>query len=365
MVGQNKKVYLVIGLSGSGKSFVCSQVAPYSYRIKFDRLRGGNRRQEALKQASQQDKPIVADITKLVSTTIKLNPEFVYKVVFIDESLEVVRQRIELRGGTYNEEAVLKRQKRLRSLALRHQAFSGSSDECLQWLKHELRLGSGIPEPAQFYVYGIYELNPKELRYIGKGHRNPESGYDRVDHYDQRYLLEHRKQGVVFDRLNELISRGIDYCIEIIEDGLTEYAAFERERTLIRAHGLTGLWNRTDGGSVGWTLSEETRRKMSESRKGKKYGPRPQAWKDNLAKAARRRADSLEWRLSHSARLVGKSLSAEHRKAISSACKGNGRPKGWELTRDESEFLGVKEGKVELNSGQKSCLRRYRYAKLK
>ncbi len=365
MIGENRKIYLVIGLSGAGKSFVCSSVAPYSYRVKFDRLRGGEKRRQVLEQASQQHLPIVADITKLVSTTIKLNPEFQYSVVFVNESLDIIRQRVEERGGRFNELASQRRQARLQNLSQRYGAFSGTADECTQWLKHELRVTNGVPETSNFYVYGIYELGPKVLRYVGKGHRNAENGYDRIDHYDQRYFVTNRRQGIVFDRLRELISQGKRYVVEIITDGLTEYQAFNEERAKIReclSQGIS-LWNQSDGGRVGWTLSAETREKMSASRKGKKYGPRPQEWKDSLKEAARRRAADPAWRAAHSAKLLGKPLSGEHRQAISASLKGRGRPKGWAISEDEAQFLGILPGRAELTDDQKLKIRNYRYKK--
>jgi hypothetical protein len=362
MVGQNRTVYLVVGLSGAGKSFVCSQVAPYSYRIKFDRLRGTDKRRLALVQASQQARPIVADITKLVSTTITHNPEFTFKVIFVNEDLGVIRDRLEKRGGHFNEGAAVRRLQRLRLLSARYHAYSGTADECTQWLKHELRVAGGLGKSNQFYVYGIYELEPKTLRYIGKGHRDPDSGYDRVDHYDPQHLWSHRRSGVVFDNLRALVSSGRRYCVEIIEDGLTELEAFERERALIRENAKLGLWNQTDGGVVGWTLSAETRKKLSEARRGKKYGPRPESWRAALAAAARRRAADPAWRAAHSLALKGRTLTEDHKRAISAACKGKGRPKGWVITDEEARVLNLNSaGRVELTDSQKKQLRRYRY----
>ncbi len=67
-------------------------------------------------------------------------------------------------------------------------------------------------------------------------------------------------------------------------------------------------YNLTSGGGQGITLSDETRAKMSESRKGQKKSPL-----------------SAEHREKTSAALKGRTLSAEHREKLSETAKGKAR----------------------------------------
>ena len=77
--------------------------------------------------------------------------------------------------------------------------------------------------------------------------------------------------------------------IVFIQEGLTEEEAFNLERYCIALYGRidlgTGtLRNLTDGGegSSGWSPSQETRNKMSQSKTGK---PLPQKVKNNMSRA--------------------------------------------------------------------------------
>ena len=79
------------------------------------------------------------------------------------------------------------------------------------------------------------------------------------------------------------------FYIVFIQEGLTEEEAFNLEQYCIALYGRidlgTGiLRNLTDGGegSSGWSPSQETKNKMSQSKKGK---PLPQKVKNNMSRA--------------------------------------------------------------------------------
>lgn len=110
-----------------------------------------------------------------------------------------------------------------------------------------------------YYIY--FHINPlkNEIFYVGKGKGN--RAYDK----NKR------------NRFWKNIVKKYGYIVDIIEDNLTEKEAFEREIFYIKKIGrknlgLGPLVNMTDGGDgfdrTGAILSQETKDKISESHKG-------------------------------------------------------------------------------------------------
>lgn len=123
-----------------------------------------------------------------------------------------------------------------------------------------------------FYVYGYTRSKSSETAqentfyYIGKGCGN-------------RAYKSHNKIKVPED----------DTHIIMIAENLSESRAFEIEKELIRKYGRkdigTGiLLNRTDGGEgqSGRKMSVETKRKLSESKRGKKLGAQSEIQKSQI-----------------------------------------------------------------------------------
>lgn len=129
----NKKtVYLVTGASGSGKSWVCSQLTD-----KFDYVEHDATKRDAVRAAilSSHRSHVMYDPTVGVSTFIKRNSDvFDIKLVVIKELEEVIRARIQGRGGVFTPH-ILKRMSRMSSLSS-NAAFAGTSDEVLNFLKN-------------------------------------------------------------------------------------------------------------------------------------------------------------------------------------------------------------------------------------
>lgn len=111
--------------------------------------------------------------------------------------------------------------------------------------------------------------------------------------------------------------------IIIVESNLTNLGAFALERRLIRWYGRIDLnngilRNKTNGGDGGCgaqpgnILSEETKRKISKSHKGKRRSPMSEESKRKLS-------DSMK------GKNLGKKLSAERRQQISNSLKGRKR----------------------------------------
>ena len=110
--------------------------------------------------------------------------------------------------------------------------------------------------PRDFYVYAHKRATTGEIFYIGKG--NGRRAYDKQ--MRNRYW-------------HHIVNKN-GYTVEIVQDGLQEFAALELERDLIALHGrkdckLGPLVNGTEGGDggSGIILSTETIEKMSEASK--------------------------------------------------------------------------------------------------
>lgn len=127
-------LYLLCGASGSGKSWVASQLTDKFTYVSFDGTPKKNHI-ELLHKATTGDKPILYDPTIKISTFIKRHShEFNIQPVFIIESEEVVRGRIESRGGKWTD-YILKRMKVMEQRNKKYGVYSGTSEEVLNWLQ--------------------------------------------------------------------------------------------------------------------------------------------------------------------------------------------------------------------------------------
>ena len=169
-----------------------------------------------------------------------------------------------------------------------------------------------------FYVYCLYETlsDGTELPlYVGKGHDDTESGYSRMAHY-----LEPGAP-----RATRAVKEAIadkTWTVKKLADADDEIHAYALERKFVAEFGRRFLVNRTDGGSAGWTLSDESRLKMSITRTGKKLGPVTDEHRAHLIAGARRRAADPAWRAAHSARMTGRVPTAAQIAAVKAALTG-------------------------------------------
>jgi hypothetical protein len=181
----------------------------------------------------------------------------------------------------------------------------------------------------EFYVYALCDQAAIPF-YIGKGkgariERHEKKAANGANTYTAR-------------KIRSIWSGGGEVQRQILWSGLTEQEAFENERFAIATLGRENLTNATDGGEgiAGFSHSEEARRRIGESRKGK-Y-PMPEELKDRLAEMARQRKGvkygpaSEETRRKIGDANRGRTHTEETKKRISEAMSALPRKSGWKHT---------------------------------
>ena len=131
LITNRRRVVLVSGPSGSGKSWVCRQVQKFPV-VMWDKCKDSEDFLKAIDEANSS--VVVAEIPMMVSTHVKKLTHLGYWVdmVCVTESVETVRERLEQRGGHITD-SVVARIKRFASLSNRA-TFFGTSMEVLAWL---------------------------------------------------------------------------------------------------------------------------------------------------------------------------------------------------------------------------------------
>jgi hypothetical protein len=122
-----KEVYILTGAVASGKSWVAKQLTNFNV-IDSDLYKKG----DLVELVASAPKPLLA-LTIGVSTFIKNNPQFTYKLIVIQETENTINARMIGRGGKVTD-TIKRRIKRMQSLA-KQAIFTGSSSEVLQFLK--------------------------------------------------------------------------------------------------------------------------------------------------------------------------------------------------------------------------------------
>jgi hypothetical protein len=152
--------------------------------------------------------------------------------------------------------------------------------------------------PQDFYVYLHRKETTGEVFYVGKGFgRRAWVFSGRSEQWQRTY----KKHGAI---------------VQIVQDGLQEWASFEIEQDLIAFHGKrsdgTGLLvNNCDGGSgnSGAILSEQTRKKISIARKGMKLSEEHKK-RVSLGLTGKKRTEAEKQKMR--AAKLGKQQTAEH-----------------------------------------------------
>lgn len=135
MTAAKPKLYLVCGVSGSGKSWVCNQLKDkYEYLSSDSSPKKGH--VEKLKEMAKTSKPLLYDLSVSISTFIKNNAaEFDIYPIFIKETREVILARLAERGtGMALSDSRLKA---IDSRTVKYGKFSGTTVEVLKYLEEK------------------------------------------------------------------------------------------------------------------------------------------------------------------------------------------------------------------------------------
>lgn len=126
------KLYMVAACSGSGKSWVCKQLTDKFDYVSYDDTR---KKEHLDRLLSPSDKPKLYDPPIKISTFFKRHSDkFDIHAVFILEEDDVVKARVESRGGEWTEH-ISKRNAAMRKRFDKYGDFAGTSQQVLDYLK--------------------------------------------------------------------------------------------------------------------------------------------------------------------------------------------------------------------------------------
>ena len=241
-----KTVYLLCGVSGSGKSWVAERTSHLVKYVSYD-LHGYV---EPTSSLELHDRPVH------ISTTIKRWRDKGINVIplFVMGNLETVKSQLANRGGTVTQN-LSTRWSRLSRIADRYAAFVGSSGEVLEFLLNELK-HRNVP-------HLIYKATfPNGKIYIGKTNQ----GLDRRK-YDHFWLAKRSKSLMA----RALLKYQDEISWEIVEDGIVGLElANDREKYWIAKYGSNDKkrgYNLTDGGDGGIRSDAAERRRAKAVKK--------------------------------------------------------------------------------------------------
>lgn len=170
-----------------------------------------------------------------------------------------------------------------------------------------------------FYVYKLI-TSENEVIYIGKGSGNRMHKHTQIAMGNS---INRTKNPKLYNKIKKIISNGGFIVPEIVFKSTSEIDCLNEEVKLIKEIGLDNLYNLTIGGegTSGYSLSEKTKMKMSQAKKGIKrfsHGKREisKKHKEKLLK------NPQIFKKGHDGYWKNKSLSEETKAKMSQAKKG-------------------------------------------
>lgn len=135
-----RKVHLIVGCPGSGKSWVADKLKEKYHHIKHDDFIGQNSNgylREILKQAKETGRPILIESPFSVRQLKEPLEQSGVPVecVFIQEAHDVIKGRYEARENKPIPPGHLTRQQTYAERAKESQSFHGTSQQCLDYLQ--------------------------------------------------------------------------------------------------------------------------------------------------------------------------------------------------------------------------------------
>jgi len=222
-------VYLICGVSGSGKSWVCERVKHLAYYHSTDIL--GYRDPTRTVEIHDRTTNISTSIKRLKKLNINVIPIFILGD-FIQVKYQLLKRGGKITANLYH------RWKRVEALSKQYGFFSGSSDEVLLFLKNELKHRN-----IEHIIYRV--TSPSGKAYIGKTNQTLEQR-----RYDHEWYSKNNES--LFSRAikkygNQLIweeiekTRGLQSANDLEQHWISYYKSNNRE------YG----YNLTEGGDGG------------------------------------------------------------------------------------------------------------------
>lgn len=118
-----------------------------------------------------------------------------------------------------------------------------------------------IPSEKIFYVYEHWRLDKNVCFYVGKGKGKRAWDLKNMRNQHHRNITQ------------KLMDNGFIVHVKIVADCLSEKESFELEKKVIAFYGVENLSNLTGGGDGLQNVTDETRKKISESQKRRFANP--------------------------------------------------------------------------------------------
>lgn len=131
---KERKLYILGGQSGSGKTTICNKLQDKFNIVDFDKV---NIKQldKIVRKEWCSDKPLLIQTPIKISTLIKrYSDQYDVKCIVILESTDIIKQRIIDRGGS-KFSSLDGRYARMISLSNKYASFSGTADEVYSYLR--------------------------------------------------------------------------------------------------------------------------------------------------------------------------------------------------------------------------------------
>jgi|TARA_B110000259_G_scaffold144359_1_gene162571 hypothetical protein len=179
----------------------------------------------------------------------------------------------------------------------------------------------------KYYVYQL-KTSDGDIIYIGKGTGDRINKHVKIANHKSKNRDKNPK---LYNKINSTINKGGYIIPEILFESELEGLCLDEEIRIITEIGLKNLCNLTEGGegTSGYKLSEETKAKMSASKKGVKRGPMSEETKAKISASKKGSkgywegkvlSDETKQKMSDIKK--GKEFSEEHKQNISEALTG-------------------------------------------